>query len=50
MPLDVQGTDYIKLPVGTTSQRPLVPTVGMLRFNIDLFKYEYYNGFAWVLL
>ena len=33
MALDVQGTDYLKLPVGTTAQRPSVPASGMIRQN-----------------
>ena len=33
MALDVQGTDYLKLPVGTTAQRPATPASGMIRQN-----------------
>lgn len=41
------STDAIKLPVGTTAQRP-TPSVGMMRYNNDIAKTEYYNGSAWV--
>jgi len=47
MALDVQGTDYLKLPVGTTAQRPS-PATGMLRYNSTTNTLEYYNGSAWV--
>jgi len=30
------GTEAITIPVGTTAQRPVTPTPGMLRFNISL--------------
>ena len=48
MALDVQGTDYLKLPVGTTAQRPATPAAGMTRFNSTTGLVEYYNGSAWV--
>jgi hypothetical protein len=47
MALDVQGTDFLKLPVGTTAQRPASPNVGMQRWNTDLGAMEYYNGTTW---
>ncbi len=31
--LDVSGTDAIKIPVGTTAQRPASPANGMMRLN-----------------
>jgi hypothetical protein len=30
----IDSTGFLKLPVGTTLQRPVVPQVGMVRFNI----------------
>ena len=48
MPLDVQNTDYLKSPVGTTAQRPGTPSAGMLRFNSTTSALEYYNGSSWV--
>lgn len=36
---------YLRLPVGTTGQRPATPQVGMIRFNTDLDITEvYYNN------
>jgi hypothetical protein len=48
MALDIQGVDYLKLPVGTTAQRPVTPAAGMMRFNTTTSLMEYYNGTAWV--
>jgi hypothetical protein len=40
------GTGAVKIPVGTTAQRPS-PVAGMLRFNDDSDEFEGYNGTAW---
>lgn len=45
--LDVGGTASIKVPVGTTAERPSVPTTGFVRFNTDLNTFEGYNGSEW---
>jgi hypothetical protein len=37
----------IKVPVGTSAQRPSVPVAGDLRFNTTINQYEGYNGSAW---
>lgn len=42
------NTNSIKLPVGTTAQRPATPVAGELRYNSTLAETEYYNGTAWV--
>jgi hypothetical protein len=42
--LDVGGTDSIKIPIGTTSQRSVSPTNGMMRLNTTTGKLEYYNS------
>ena len=44
--LDVNGVDAIKIPVGTTNDRP-TPVTGMIRYNTDLSLYEGYGGTAW---
>jgi len=44
--LDINGVDAIKIPVGTTSDRP-TPVTGMIRYNTDLTLYEGYGGTAW---
>lgn len=41
------NTDYIKLPAGTTLQRPDTPVAGMMRYNSDLTSFEGYNGTSW---
>ena len=44
MALDVQGTDYLKLPVGTTGQRPSVPASGMIRINTTTGNPEWWDA------
>ena len=44
---DVGGTAAIKIPVGTTEQRPVSPVAGMMRFNSTANKVEFYNGASW---
>jgi hypothetical protein len=46
--LDVNATDAIIVPVGTTAQRPSTPTVGMIRFNNTNNKLEGYTTGGWV--
>ena len=41
------GTSALKLPVGTTAQRPVTPVVGMIRYNSTTSLVEVYNGTAW---
>jgi len=41
------NTNSIKLPVGTTAQRPATPVAGDFRYNSTLSDAEYYNGSAW---
>ena len=48
--LTVNDTGYLRVPQGTTAQRPGSPTAGMLRFNTDYNVNEYYNGSAWVTM
>ena len=40
-------TDFIKLPSGTTSQRPSSAAAGQFRFNTTIGDVEVYNGTAW---
>jgi hypothetical protein len=40
-------TEAIKLPVGTTAQRPGTPATGQIRYNSTLAATEIYNGTAW---
>ena len=41
---DVGGTAAIKIPVGTTLERPASPSNGMLRVNTTTGRLEYYNS------
>ena len=43
---DVSGTDAIRIPVGTTAQRPTAAT-GQIRYNSSNSQFEGYNGSAW---
>jgi hypothetical protein len=44
--LAVNGTGQIKIPVGTTAERPAIPLNGMVRYNTSLEIYESFNTFA----
>ena len=44
--LDINATDAVKVPVGTTAQRPTAAT-GQIRFNNTTTEFEGYNGSAW---
>jgi hypothetical protein len=44
MALDVQGVDYLKLPVGTTAQRPTIPASGMIRQNSTTGNPEWWDA------
>lgn len=48
--LDVVGVDGIRIPVGTTTQRPANPNVGIIRYNTSTQKFEGYTGTQWVNL
>lgn len=37
----------VKMPAGTTAERPVTPQQSMLRFNTDTHKLEVYNGTVW---
>jgi hypothetical protein len=44
---NTQITGYVRMPNGTTAQRPTSPQEGMLRFNTSTGFEEYYTGTAW---
>jgi hypothetical protein len=44
--LIINSTDDIKIPVGTTAQRPAVPANGMIRYNSTTGQYEGFNTVA----
>lgn len=43
-------TSAIKLPSGTTSQRPSNPLLGQMRYNTDSTFTEVYNGTTWAVV
>lgn len=49
---EIPGTSALRVPVGSTAQRPsstpLRPARGMIRYNTDTETLEYYQGNSWV--
>ena len=43
-----QGTESLKVPTGTTAQRPASPVVGQLRYNTTVPVLEQYTSVGWV--
>jgi len=48
--VSINSTQSLKLPVGITSERPLTPQVGMVRFNSELNRYEGFSASGWIKL
>lgn len=46
----IDDNGFLKLPVGTTAQRPGSPSAGMVRYNADNGIPEVYDGTAWTNL
>jgi len=47
----INDTGFLRLPVGTNSQRPAQnPRVGAIRFNTESSKIELWNGSSWTAL
>ena len=44
---NIDDTGYLKLPVGTTAQRPASPSVGYMRWNTTDNRAEVYTGTQW---
>lgn len=45
--VNINSTSTLTIPVGTTDQRPLSPTNGMLRYNTTINNLEVYQGSTW---
>ncbi|QSE97877.1 tail fiber protein [Fulvivirga lutea] len=45
--LDISTTDGIRIPVGTTAERPASPGAGMIRYNVETGSFEGYDGSDW---
>ena len=41
------GTEFMLIPKGTTTERPLVPVDGEMRYNTTTGQFEGYQGGAW---
>lgn len=48
--VDVNSTQSLRVPRGTTAQRPSPAAAGMIRYNTDYNGYEGYNGTDWIRL
>jgi hypothetical protein len=46
----VDGTGSVRIPTGTTAQRPGSASAGMMRYNTDDSVFEGYNGTNWLAL
>jgi hypothetical protein len=46
----VDGTGSVRIPTGTTGERPGTPTAGMMRYNTDDSVFEGYDGSNWITL
>jgi len=44
----INDTGFLKIPAGTTAQRPSSPSTGTIRWNTTWGIQEYYNGTRWV--
>lgn len=47
---NIDDTGLIKLPSGTTGQRPSSPQAGMIRYNTSIEETEYYDGSKWLTI
>jgi len=45
--IQIVGRDALRLPLGTTAERPGTPTSGMTRYNTTNGAFEYYNSNSW---
>jgi hypothetical protein len=44
------GSSGVVLPAGGSDTRPLAPVFGLMRYNTDLGKVEYFNGTSYLTL
>lgn len=47
---NVISTGEFVAPVGTTAERPVTPTIGMIRYNTSIGNLEQYNANGWVAI
>ena len=48
--VDINSTQALRLPRGTSGQQPVTPQAGMIRYNTDNNNYEGYDGTYWRVL
>jgi hypothetical protein len=46
--LTINDTGFLRLPSGTTAQRPASPVAGQIRYNTTIAANEFYNGSSWI--
>ena len=46
--IELAGTSHMKIPIGTTAQRPGSPAEGFLRLNTTTLSAEIYNDGSWI--
>lgn len=44
----ISDTGFLRLPSGTTAERPASPVAGQIRYNTTIAANEFYNGTTWV--
>ena len=44
------GNASVRIPVGDSTECPVVPDFGQIRFNTDSAKVEYYDGTVWAVV
>lgn len=44
----IPGTSSLTIPIGTTAERPISPSNGMLRYNSTLSMFEFYQVNSWI--
>src|SRR6056300_1209788 len=48
--LTLPGVEYVKVPVGTTAQRPSSPVNGYMRYNTNFERLEQYADGQWQVI
>lgn len=43
----INDTGFVRIPAGTTSQRPIPPEIGDFRYNTDEGYFEVWDGNGW---
>lgn len=46
----VNDTGFLRLPLGSSAQRPSSPVAGYIRFNTTINLAEYWNGSSWIAI